>query len=431
MSVETTTRSWGSRVGGAFKGILIGILMIVVGCAVLFWNEGRTVKRAKALKEGASVVVDVDSATLDANNEGKLIHITGAATVAEPLTDPFFGISAEALKLERKVEIYQWSENVTTKTERGSRGSEIETTEYSYEKKWNEGLIDSSNFHDDGYDNPTTVPVESESFTASLIKVGAYTLSDSLIAKISATDAFKPKHGTSVKAESVKGTNDVDATDDDQENGELVPSEISNEYGDEFTQVETESLPSSVTTNTENAKDFIPTEDGFYKGNPTSPQIGDIRVTYQYAPSPTTVSIVSEQSGESFVPYQAATDTVELLTIGSVSSAEMFQGAQKANKLAAWLLRAIGFILIFIGFKSVFAPLTVIADIVPFAAKIVGAGTGFVAFSLSFCLSLAMIAIGWIAYRPVVGITLLVIAVVVLILPLFRGKKSSTPNPGA
>ena len=40
---ETTQTSWGSRLGGAFKGMVTGIVLILVGTGLLYWNEGRTV----------------------------------------------------------------------------------------------------------------------------------------------------------------------------------------------------------------------------------------------------------------------------------------------------------------------------------------------------------------------------------------------------
>ena len=46
---ETTTESWTSRLGGAVKGVVIGLGMFVAAFPLLFWNEGNCVKTAKAL----------------------------------------------------------------------------------------------------------------------------------------------------------------------------------------------------------------------------------------------------------------------------------------------------------------------------------------------------------------------------------------------
>ena len=77
MSVQTSIQSYGSRVGGAFKGIGFGGILVVIGVVALFWNEGRTIKETRKLNEGAKVVVSVAPDSVDASNEGKLIHISG------------------------------------------------------------------------------------------------------------------------------------------------------------------------------------------------------------------------------------------------------------------------------------------------------------------------------------------------------------------
>ncbi|MBQ5366486.1 MAG: hypothetical protein IIU43_03305, partial [Thermoguttaceae bacterium] len=294
MSKVVTEQSWGSRIGGAFKGILIGLLLIVVGIGGLFWNEGRTIKRTKALREAASVLVETTPDSVDPNNEGKLLYLTGDAVTEETLVDPYFNVSTKALKLYRKVEIYQWVENVTTSTERGSGGSETTTTNYSYSKEWQEGLVDSSSFHDPGHDNPTSAPVESSSFAASSIKLGAFTLSPSLIDLIPADQDFVPQVASSQKksptSDEIKKSdpNAVDATDDDQENGELVPAETTGEYGEAIVSSKLEdetTAPAQEASSNSLPDGFVPVGSGFYKGDPLSAQIGDIRVTFSYAPT--------------------------------------------------------------------------------------------------------------------------------------------------
>ena len=108
---EVTSQSWGSRIGGAFKGILLGIILFFVAFPFLFWNEGRAVKTYKTLQEGGKTVIEVAADSVDAANEGKLIHVSGLADTEATLVDPDFGVSATALRLNRKVEMYQWQES--------------------------------------------------------------------------------------------------------------------------------------------------------------------------------------------------------------------------------------------------------------------------------------------------------------------------------
>jgi len=74
------------------------------------------------------------------------------------------------------------------------------------------------------------------------------------------------------------------------------------------------------------------------------------------------------------------------------------------------LFRFLGFMLMYIGMGMVFRPLSVLADVIPILGTIVGKGTGFVAFIIAAICSLVTIAIAWIAYRPILAISLLVVA---------------------
>ena len=82
---EVTNQNWFSRMGGAIKGIVFGAILVLISFPLLFWNEGRAVHRARTLAEGRGLVVaDVPIESVDANNEGKLVHMTGTATSTTP-----------------------------------------------------------------------------------------------------------------------------------------------------------------------------------------------------------------------------------------------------------------------------------------------------------------------------------------------------------
>ena len=51
---ETTTESWGSRLGNSIKGVIVGLGLFVLGFPVLFWNEGNSVKTAKSWRPSRS-----------------------------------------------------------------------------------------------------------------------------------------------------------------------------------------------------------------------------------------------------------------------------------------------------------------------------------------------------------------------------------------
>lgn len=137
---EVTTQSWGSRIGGSFKGILVGVLMVVAAFVVLFWNEGRAVQTAKSLKEGAGAVVSVQAQTVDPANNGKLVHVSGTATTKETLRDGEFMVSAQGLRLRRVVQMYQWQERSRSETKKKLGGGTETVTTYTYSKIWSPKL---------------------------------------------------------------------------------------------------------------------------------------------------------------------------------------------------------------------------------------------------------------------------------------------------
>ncbi|MBQ2380838.1 MAG: hypothetical protein II295_10675 [Akkermansia sp.] len=185
---ETTTESWGSRLGGSIKGVAIGGVLFLAGIPLLFWNEGRAVKTAKALEEGASVCVKLPNAdTLDATMDGKLVHVTGKAVTEETLSDDIFtGLAPTAIRLTRKVEYYQWVENEKKEKKKNVGGSETTVTTYTYSKKWVTSPVDSSSFREAGHDNQVFLPEATDrNIVAQTARYGAFELTPDQINRIS------------------------------------------------------------------------------------------------------------------------------------------------------------------------------------------------------------------------------------------------------
>ncbi len=359
---EVSQQSWFSRLGDAFKGIVVGLVLFVLAFPLLFWNEGRAVKRYKTLKEGGGAVISVAVDQLQDSNSGKLIHVVGKADTEEVLQDPIFNVSAKVIKLKRSVEMYQWNESVSSDTKKKLGGGTETTQTYSYSKKWSTNLISSANFKKpDGHQNPGAIPYRSVEQVAKHVPLGAFQLSSSLIQKMT---QYTP----------------------------LVLTE---------TGILPESLKKKATIH----------ETEMYIGRDRSaPNVGDARITFD-AVQPTQISVIAQQIGNSFEPYRSKVGgTIELLQTGSYSADSMIQKAQDDNKIMTWILRALGFILMSIGLSMVFKPLSVIADVLPILGDILGAGTGLISFLIAGVLSLITIAIAWFVYRPLLAIALIAAA---------------------
>jgi hypothetical protein len=82
----TSPQSWFSRIGGAITGVLFGIILFIGSFALLIWNEGNAITRARTLDSGIKNVISVPATPLDAANVGKLIHLTGDTAARGPAT---------------------------------------------------------------------------------------------------------------------------------------------------------------------------------------------------------------------------------------------------------------------------------------------------------------------------------------------------------
>lgn len=397
MSTVVTEESWFGRIAGAFKGILIGLVLAVISVPLLFWNEGRAVKTAKGLKEGAGAVVKLDSDTPSASNDGNFVHVTGTAQTEEVLKDNEFGVEYNGIRLKRNAEMYQWVEKSQTKSKKKLGGGKKTTTTYTQSLQWVGHHVDSGSFHIDDpserqrKQNPSSLKFANNTQQATQVGLGGFKLPNSLIGQISGSVPLK-----------------------------IDPEKIAADISENIT--------------VEGSNTAYWRSEGTYDG---TPQLGDMRVTFSGTPI-SDVSVMAKQKGETFEPFVTQQDTqLNMLSMGNVSPEIMIKQAEAANAQLTWILRGIGSGMMFLGFVFILKPLSVLADVIPFLGSLVGAGTGFVAFLLAAFGSLTTIAIAWIFYRPLLGIALLAIAAAALFMLFSRARKAkqsaleNAPNPNA
>lgn len=366
--------------GQAIGGVLLGIILFIGAFPLLTWNEGRAIKRAKTIEVGAKSVVSIEASPIEAANDGKLVHFSGDTVIDGNPVDDRLGVSAEAVKLLRNVEMYQWSQDSTSKTRTKVGGGEETVTTYTYAKIWSSSSINSAEFAEPaGHENSIPMPFDSATFTADHITVGEFTLPNSLIEMI-----------------------------DDYEDLTIreMPADLASSIG------ETVQLSGG----------------GFYLGeNQSVPALGDVRVTYRKVP-PGPVSIMAAQHRDTLEPYRVDRQgEFLLLQTGTVSADAMFESERQANAMMTWLLRLGGFLLMVFGLVLIMAPLKVFADVIPFVGSIVGAGTGLIAFLVSLPLSLITIAVAWVAFRPLVGIPILVVGLASIVGAVWILRKKREP----
>ena len=97
---------------------------------------------------------------------------------------------------------------------------------------------------------------------------------------------------------------------------------------------------------------------------------------------------------------------------------------QRPSEVIAEVLRLVGVLLIVIGLKGMFGLLPMLFKVLPFLGSIVDAGVGLVSWIFGLAWSLIIIAIAWLVFRPIIGISLLVLAIAGIVFLKRRGKKN-------
>ncbi len=368
---ETRKISYGENLKNSLSGVIFGFVLFLASFVVLWLNEGNNVAQLKKADYMGKNAVEISAQNIDRTNDNKLVQVSGKAETTETLTDKIITVP-NTFALSRKVEMYQWEENVKTEKHDNMGGSTTETKTYTYEKVWSDQEINSDNFKKTSYSNPKFT-IKSEDVYAQTGKLGEFNLT---------TKQTEAMHG--------------------------------------YTTFE--NLPQKA--------EYKIFENSYYKGyNPESPQIGDLRISYKIIPSGTSISIIGKQKPDNTLTYMTVKDkAVYLQQDGIKDKDEMLYSFRQGNKLLTNILRVVGWLLMFIGLNTLINPLVTIFKVVPFVERFVGSLTGGVAFLISLALSLLTIAIAWLAYRPLLSICLLVVigAIVFLLKNKFAPEKETT-----
>ena len=370
VTVKNQKPGFFANLSSSFGGIIIGILMLIGGISLLWWNEHNNVRNIKNVKELRDQVVDVSSTEVKSENEGKLIATNGKLDYNDAtVTDTEFSISFKTPVFCREVEIYQWVEESETKDD---------TTTYTYKKEWKSELVDSDDFNTSaGHVNPKEADIKyfSDRFsTDEDLKVGAFTLDDGFKNIISSDksvnipeDAVMPEGYTIYNSRYI-----TDATD------------MSN------------------------------------------PEVGNIRIHYTINDYKD-VSVLGKQIGDTIGDYTTKTNTnVKKIVKGTTNGAGMINDIESANKFSKWMFRFLGTLLIVLGVGAILGPITTLIGYIPFLGNVVNSVIGVISFLIGLGIALVVIAISWFAARPIVAICSLVgVAVIIILLVTFikKGKK--------
>ena len=378
--VEVGSRSLFDNLGASIKGVLVGIVMFFVSFPVLWWNEGR-VDPSSVAKSAVEVAADGSKN----DGEGKLVAINGDLKAIGTLGDPEFVANGNYIKLFRNTEMYAWVESVKTENKKKLGGGTDVIKTYTYDLKWTSNPKSGEDFWANSkgktskYRNPA-MNYESQSFAADKASVGAFSFT---AAKIGLPSA-KP----------------VTLTDT--------------------------MLNAGARGKVKRASDKY-----LYAGYGSidNPGLGDVRISYQAVVPTSNVTLYGERHGKEIQSYDWKGE-VTLFRIIEGTHKEALKTMHGEHVTMTWILRLVGFFLMWMGLSSVLGPIHAIMDIVPFIGSAGRFVVGLVLFPVALVLSLITIIVSNIFHSPVLML-LTIGAVVGFAMYWVKRKKAAGATPPA
>ena len=338
-----------------------GILLLSIAVVVILINEFRCMLRYDSIMDDLARIVTISADRPDPINEGKQVYAAGFIYSDDSLYDPDFCVTARAVLLKRKVQMFQWKEVVRSDYVKNDQGKFESQTLYSYQKEWDPTVINNSIFHESqGHENPKTMPFGDTDFQASNFRLGAFTIRDeieNLLTDIG-EDLFIP----------------------------VSPSEKPNE----------------------NSQIFHIIDNKLYHGKDIkNPKVGDILIEFKMLPC-FPVSMIAVQKGMVLeaIPEQEN----HLIRLGSHAAEDILLNARKENILLTWALRILGFVLMFSGLIVTFRMFIGLDLYESFMQDITESGMIIVTFMIAAALSFMLISFVWLHCRPYLASALLGIA---------------------
>lgn len=357
---EKSYTGYGQNIGNSLKGIFFGFLFLIGSIVLLWWNEGRSVEQSTALHEMKENIITLPDTKYSAKYDGQPALLQGEIKPLNELIDSAFGIHSDGLKLNRIVEMYQWKENTSSKSEDKLGGGTETVTTYDYVKEWSFSEVNSDSFkHPEGHQNPKML-YKSETFVTDA-KIGDFHLDKAVVDHISTSEDYVELNTTS----------DLNVT---------------------------------------NHKNFL------YIGKDAGqPQIGDIKISYKNAPAGV-YTIAAKIQGGTLTDYTTKNGkNFIFVRNGKVSAENIFKSELESNSILTWILRGVGLVLMFMGFSMMMGILSTLAKVIPFLGSLVGGVTGIIAGVLTLVVGSIVIALAWLSSRPLLSLGILVAGVIIAI----------------
>jgi hypothetical protein len=350
----------------SFIAAVLGVLLFFGSFFVLWFNEGRI-----NLATTAQRSVAMDSASLHAELDGKLVAATGQLASGEELGDGELLEPGSYLQVMRRVEMYAWEEDKQTTSHKEIGGSTRNETTYTYRTEWTASPASSSSFKvPNGHSNPS-LPLQGTTQTASALTLGAYSVDPGAL-------TFPDARPLSLDADTVQ--------------------ESQYALSGDYLLSRREAL--------------------------TNPKVGDLRISYQVVPSPIKVTLFGMPQGDRLAAYQVKGDTMLYRAFDS-DRATAIKTLDTEYRQALWLFRGLGFLMMWFGLMMAFGPITAVFNILPIAGSASGCLIGVASFVVALVLSAVTVLISLIFHNLI--LLIIVLALIVGGMFLLRRMRGQRP----
>ncbi|MGN6312977.1 MAG: TMEM43 family protein [Rhodanobacteraceae bacterium] len=263
-----------------------GAILIVAGLLLIGFTEHADRLRAMGEDALGGFVLQGDQAHPGPGSDGQLVLVSGPVQIAQPARDEQFNVSADAVALVRKVEMFQWHE--------------VNGDIRSYDLDWVDHRVDSSKFAQPaGHENTGAFPFQRERFNSPDVRIGGFKLGPKLVDGIPGVEGFAPDfHG--------------------------LPANMAATF-----QIHDDALVTST--------------------NPGHPRLGDLRVSWMKIAPETLTVLARAQGGELVQTPDAAGHPLAQVQIGKRSLSDVVPGAAPRPRFA-WARRVLALLLAWLGF---------------------------------------------------------------------------------
>lgn len=368
---EVTTTGLGGRFVDSLKKIVVGLILFIVSFGVLFWNEGR-IDVSKIARNAVEISAS-KSENADVQN-GKLVSVSGVMATTSTVGDDLFLKPDAYLTLARTVEVYAWKESQNTTSKKNLGGSETTETTYSYAKEWTNDPEDSSSFKYPADHQNSEKRFENGTFQASVATIGDYTVDTASI-------EWPPLNPIKLTDQNVNLVNGATLA------------------GDTYL--------------------FI----GAVAGSTiTNPVIGDTRISYKGLNSGASGTVLGKLSASSIVPFMGKSDT-KIYQFFAGTKDEAVAAMHTQYTTSTWLLRLVGFLIMWFGLMMMVDVASVLLDVLPMLGTVSRSIVGVITFVIALLLSVVTIIISSVVHSLIALVLLLVVAIVVALVLMKKKKR--------